>query len=62
MSTLFEALFVLSKKDNQYKLRVPLSALLDYKGFRCLAIGMIPIQPDYPPALGYDADGMFITE
>jgi len=42
---MFEALFTLSKKDNKMdnKLRVPISALIDYKGFRCLAFGQIAV-------------------
>jgi hypothetical protein len=39
MDVMFDALFLLSKHDSDYKLRVPISALIDYKGFRCLAIG-----------------------
>lgn len=45
MDVMFDALFLLSKPEAsyQYKLRVPLSALIDYKGFRALAIASIPI-------------------
>jgi len=48
MDVMFEALFVLSKADRPdseggSKLRVPISCLIDYKGFRCLAVGQIPI-------------------
>lgn len=45
MDVMFDALFLLSKPEvsYQYKLRVPLSALIDYKGFRALAIASIPI-------------------
>lgn len=45
MDVMFDALFLLSKHDSEYKLRVPLSALIDYKGFRCIAFGQIPILP-----------------
>ena len=65
MKTLFEALFLLSKWEQVYKLWVPLSNILDYKGFRCLAVAAIPIQPDLPPALGFDhieKEGKFITD
>jgi len=41
MDILFDALFLLSKAHSDYNLRVPLSVLIDYKGFRCLAIGLI---------------------
>jgi hypothetical protein len=58
MDLMFEALFLLSEKDNQSKtqankLRVPLSALIDYKGFRCLAIGQIPILENQQPQVGF---------
>ena len=45
MDIMFDVLFMLSKDDSEHKLRVPISSLIDYKGFRCLAIGQIPIQP-----------------
>ena len=35
------------------KLRVPISALIDYKGFRCLAIGQIPIIAEQGPSAGF---------
>jgi hypothetical protein len=53
MDTMFDALYMLSKHDSDVKLRVPLSALIDYKGFRCLAIGQIPIIPQQGPTLGF---------
>lgn len=55
LSLMFEGLFLISKKDD-IKLRVPISSLLEYKGFRCLAIGNIPVTNDYPPALGLNND------
>jgi hypothetical protein len=53
MDVMFDALFLLSRHDQDYKLRVPISALIDYKGFRCLAIGQIPILPQQGPSLGF---------
>ena len=38
-----DTLYLLSKADASHKLRVPLSALVDYKGFRAVALGSIPI-------------------
>ena len=43
MDIMFEALFTMSKPDALNKLRIPLSALIDYKGFRAIAIGDLPI-------------------
>lgn len=56
MSMIYEALFLISKKEDLVKLRVPLSCLLDYKGFWCLAVSNIPVTNDYPPALGLSND------
>ena len=57
MDTMFEALFHYSKKS-KIKLRVPLSTLIDYKGYRCLAIAKIPIRPDLGLTLGLRNDTM----
>ena len=53
MDIMFDVLFLLSKHDAEHKLRVPISSLIEYKGFRCLAIGMIPILPGQGPTLGF---------
>lgn len=45
MDVMFDALFLLSKPEASHKLRIPLSALVDYKGFRAVAIACIPIHP-----------------
>jgi hypothetical protein len=52
MDIIFDSLFLLSKPESPYKLRVPLSAVVDYKGFRALAVGTIDIRPDLSIALG----------
>ena len=44
MDVLADVLYMLSKKDAEVKLRVPLSALIDYKGFRCLAVAKVPVK------------------
>ena len=61
MDVMFEALFarsetlaLISKSDSDLKVRVPISCLIDYKGFRCLAYGLIPIATKLGPALGFD--------
>ena len=61
MDILFDALFLLSKADSGYHLRVPLSVLIDYKGFRCLAIGVLPISSTHPPCLGF-TDGNYRSD
>ena len=53
MDLTFEALYLLSKHASQYKLRIPLGTLIDYKGFRCLAIALIPISTNKGPIIGY---------
>jgi len=56
---LFDALFVLSKPQADYNLRVPLSCLIDYKGFRILAIGYTPLNEVLDPVLGLSVDGTY---
>ena len=53
MDTLADVLYMLSEKDGRCKLRVPLSALIDYKGFRCLAIAKVPVKPTSGLSLGF---------
>lgn len=63
MDVLFEVLYSLSiqqQKDTianktkpKCKLRIPLACLIDYKGFRCLAIAKIPILAKNSPSLGF---------
>ena len=60
MDVMFDALFLLSKPDASYKLRVPLSALIDYKGFRAVAVAAIPIQPGLGPSIGFYTDGKYV--
>ena len=43
LDVMFDTLYLLSKADSTHKLRVPLSAHVDYKGFRAVAIAAIPI-------------------
>ena len=43
----------MQQQQEQQKLRVPLSVLIDYKGFRCLAVGQIPIMASSGPMLGF---------
>lgn len=52
MDILFDALFMLSKHEQEYKLRIPLSSLIDYKGYRCIAVGLVPIIPKQGVSLG----------
>lgn len=57
---MFDVLFLLSKSDSKYKLRVPPAALIDYKGFRAIAIANMPIQPAaIGPEIGFFSDGKF---
>ena len=42
-----------NKSENEVKLRVPLSCIIDYKGFRCLAIATVPIYSQQGPVLGF---------
>ena len=40
---MFDALFLGSKPDGSFRLRVPLVARVDYKGFRAICIALIQI-------------------
>lgn len=60
MDVMFDALFLLSKPEASHKLRVPLSALVDYKGFRAVAIACIPIYPQQGPSIGFFSDGKYV--
>lgn len=40
---MFDALFLNSKPDDSFRLRVPLVTLVDYKGFRAICIAHIQI-------------------
>jgi len=62
MDVMFDALYLLSKHDGKYKLRVPLATLVDFKGFRAVAVGQIPISPNYPPSLGFYQDGKYMND
>ena len=53
MDVMFDALFLQSSSEAKYKLRLPLSALIDYKGFRCIAIAQISIYPQHGPTVGF---------
>ena len=62
MDIMFDALFLLSKTSQEHKLRIPISTLIDYKGFRCLAVGLIPILPQQGPSIGFHKDMYVPTE
>ena len=52
---LFDALFLNSRADDRFSLRVPLVAKIDYKGFRAIATAKIEIGVGYDifPDLGF---------
>ncbi len=56
---MFDALYVLSKPKIDYNLRVPLCCVVDYKGFRALAIGRTPLNEELDPVLGLSTDGTY---
>lgn len=53
MDVLAGVLYGLSNKDDKVKFRVPLSTIIDYKGFRCLAIAKVPVKGNQSPLLGF---------
>jgi hypothetical protein len=61
MDVFFDTLYILSKDEERHQLRVPLSCILDYKGFRWLAIGIIPLD-EYSLRLGLNIDNNFVHD
>ena len=53
MDVLADILYGLSRKDADVKLRVPLSCIIDYKGFRCIAIAKVPVNAMQGLMLGF---------
>ena len=52
---LFDCLFFNSKQEGGSQLRVPLTCMVDYKGFRALCTAHIQIQQELGPQLGFVA-------
>jgi hypothetical protein len=59
MDIFFDTLFIVSKHENTNQLRIPLSCILDYKGFRCLAMGVVPVHSEYTLRLGLNSENKF---
>ena len=54
-----DALFLTTSIDSKYRIRVPLVAQIDYKGFRAIAVARIPITPKIGLVLGFNTTGQF---
>ena len=52
-----DALLFTSNVDTKYRLRTPLMSLVDFKGFRAIAVALLPIRPEQGISLGFDGDG-----
>ena len=59
MDALFDTLYIHSREYEIHQLRIPLSWILNYKGFRCLAIGLVPLE-EYSLRLGINSNNSFI--
>ncbi len=59
VDVLFDALFTLNKPKAEHNLRVPLSCLVDYKGFRAIVYGVVPLTEGLDPILGLGEDGIY---
>jgi len=55
----FDTLYILTKDENQNQLRIPLSCILDYKGYRCMAVGLVPFD-EYALKVGLNIDNKFL--
>jgi len=56
---MIDILFALAKSSSDCNLRVPLSCLVDYKGFRAIVYALIPLNEAGSPVLGLDEKGMY---
>lgn len=61
MQLLYEAVYFLSK-DSEFPVRVPLGALVDFKGFRVLAVSIIPIDRELTVVHGLKAAEYFLSD
>ena len=52
-----DSLLFISNIDTKYRLRTPLTTLVDYKGFRAAVTAELPIKPEKGLALGFDREG-----
>lgn len=59
LDVVFDALYMTSNIDAKYRLRTPLAALVDYKGFRAIVTAELPIKPEHGLSLGFNPDGKY---
>ena len=58
-NALFDAIYLANTREAKQRIRVPLSAIVDYKGFRGLVLAVPPIQPEKGLAFGFDQEFQF---
>lgn len=56
---LLDALFLLGRKEPGFHLRVPLTTIVDYKGFRMLVVGLSPLDGDRTIIHGPSSEGVY---
>lgn len=56
---LFNSIYLSNTTEAHHRIRVPLSTLVDYKGFTALVIAVPPIRPELGLSLGFNAEGRF---
>lgn len=59
LDTLFDAIFIGSSIESKVKLRIPLSCMVDYQGFRAIVVAVPPIQPEFGLSLGINHEGRY---
>ena len=57
-----DAIFFLSKSDRSFRLRLPLSCIVDFKGFRALVTAIIPLDTDLTVLHGLKKPDYYLTE
>ena len=54
--------YILGKSSNNFPMRVPLSCIVDFRGFRALVSGMAPLEGDRTLMHGPKSDGVYLVD
>lgn len=59
LDTLLDGVFIGSSIESKVRLRIPLSCMIDYQGFRAIVIAVPPIKPEVGLSLGINHEGRY---
>jgi len=57
----FDALYLLGRKEEDFNFRLPLTCVVDYKGFRMLVMALAPLDEQKSLVHGPDSEGVYLT-